>query len=96
MSVRITCIRKAGGDHENPYVAISNMNWINEDNQATGTTSRTDMFDFVDGGGEAYVKDSAGNKAKLVARISAGGTKYVQTVADDVKSDNLLKLPECK
>ena len=46
-------------------------------------------------GGEAYVKDAAGNKVKLIARTTDKGTKYVKTVADDVKSDNLLKLDEC-
>jgi hypothetical protein len=29
MSIRITCITKAGGDHENPYVAISRLAWVN-------------------------------------------------------------------
>lgn len=29
MSIRITCITKAGGDHENPYVAISRLGWVN-------------------------------------------------------------------
>jgi len=95
MSVRITCIKKDNGDHENPYAAIKSMNWLNEESQNTGTTSREDMHDFVKGGGEAYVKDAAGNKAKLVARVTDKGTKYVKTTADDVKSDNLLKLKEC-
>ncbi|PTQ92416.1 uncharacterized protein DUF3892 [Mucilaginibacter yixingensis] len=96
MSVRITCIRKDNSLHDNPYVAISSMNWINEDTHATGSTSREQMYDYVKEGGEAYVKDAAGNKAKLLAKITEKGTKYVKTVADEVASDNLLKLPECK
>jgi len=95
MSVKITCIKKSNGDHENPYVAITSMNWINEADSKTGTSTRIEMYDFVNGGGEAYVKDAVGNKAKLVARTTDKGTKYVKTVADDVKSDNLLKLNEC-
>ncbi len=27
MSIRITCITKAGGDHEIPYVFISRLGW---------------------------------------------------------------------
>jgi hypothetical protein len=97
MAVKITCIKKANGDHENPFVAISRMSWINESTNETGNHSREDIYDFVvNKGGEAYVKDASGNKAKLVGRTTSKGTKYVKTVADDVKSDNLLKLPECK
>lgn len=96
MSVRITCIKKAGGDHENPYVAITSMTWLNESTQESKSSSREQMYDWVLGGGDAYVKDSAGNKAKLVAKKTDKGTKYVKTVADSVQTDNLLKLPECK
>jgi len=96
MSVKITCIKKDNGNHENSYVAITSMNWLNEADQKTGTSTRVEMYDFVKDGGDAYVKDTAGNKAKLVAHITEKGTKYVKTVADDVKSDNLLKLGECE
>lgn len=95
MSVKIICIKKDNGNHENPYVAIKSMNWLNEANQNSGTSTREQMYDFVKDGNEAYVKDSLGNKAKLVAKTTDKGTKYVKTVADDVKSDNLLKLEEC-
>lgn len=95
MIVKITCIKKASGDHENPYVAISSMNWIEDGTEKNGTATRKEMYDFVNKGGEAYVKDANGNKAKLVARKTLKGTEYVKTVADDVKSDNLLKLKEC-
>ena len=95
MAIRVTCIRKAGGDHENPYVAIESMNWINDANNKSGTITREDMHDWVKGGGAAYVADSRGNTAYLVAMVSPKGTKYVKTEADDVKSDNLLKLQEC-
>lgn len=96
MSVKITCIKKDNGNHENPYVAISSMNWINEGTQKGGTSTREAIYEFVRDGNEAYVKDSSGNKAILEAKISAKGTKYVKTVANDVESDNLLQLPECK
>ena len=93
---KITCIKKADGDHENPYVAISSMNWIEDGSATTKSSTREQMYDFVNAGNEAYVKDANGNKAKLVAKTTGKGTKYVKTVADDVKSDNLLKLGECK
>jgi hypothetical protein len=97
MSVRITCIKKAGGNHENPFVAIETLNWIEDGTNATGTSTRLVMYDFVAiKGGTAYVQDSLGNKANLKGAISDKGNKYVKTYADTVVSDNLLKLSECK
>lgn len=97
MSVRITCIKKDSGNHENPYVAIESLDWINEQTNATARTTRLDMYDFVvNKKGEAYVKDAQGNVAYLIGAISPRGTKYVKTVADETKTDNLLKLSECE
>lgn len=96
MAVRITCIKKSGGYHENPYTAIQSMNWQNESNGKTGTSTRIEMYNWIEEGGEAYVKDWLGNKTILITAISASGTKYVKTTANNVTSDNLLSLPECK
>lgn len=96
MSVRITCITKDSGNHENPYVAISHLGWIDENTKQTGYDKRETIYDFVKKGNIAYVKDAYGNVAILICAISSKGTKYVKTVADETKSDNLLKLPECK
>lgn len=97
MAVRITCINKAGGAHENPYLAISHLGWINETSKAKGKSTRLEIYEFiVDKGGKAYVKDNRGNIGYLEGKISPRETRYVKTEADDVTSDNLLKLPECK
>ncbi|HZY35615.1 MAG TPA: DUF3892 domain-containing protein [Mucilaginibacter sp.] len=96
MSVRITCIKKNSGNHENPYLAIETLTWINESTNAVGTSSREQIYDWVKDGGYGYVKDSAGNTARLLAEISPKGTKFVKTKPDDEQTDNLLKLPECK
>lgn len=96
MSVRITCIKKSGGYHQNPYTAIETLGWINEADNDTGRTDRIAMYDWIkDKGGVAYVTDYLGNKANLITAVSASGTKYVKTVADETKTDNLLQLPEC-
>ncbi len=96
MSVRITCINKANGYHENPYTAIEQFGWVNENNNQTGKSTRLEMYDFVSGGGSAYVKDWKGNTAYLIAETTANGTKYVKTKPDGTKTDNLLSLDECK
>lgn len=96
MSVRITCISKAGGDHENPHVAISNLGWINEENNQRGTSTRLEMYDWIkEKSGAAYVHDAAGNQVMVGTAETQRGTKYVRTYRDKVWTDNLLALPEC-
>jgi hypothetical protein len=63
---------------------------------APGKNTRLEIYDWLkDKNGEAYVQDNAGNRAKVIPRETSTGTKYVQTVRDNVLTDNLLKLPEC-
>lgn len=96
MSKKITCIKKAAGDHENAYTAITSMSWTDDVNFTKGTSTRLEMYDLVKNNSTyAYVQDAFGNKAYLMAATTSKGTKYVKTKPDDVKSDNLLKLPEC-
>jgi hypothetical protein len=97
MSIKITCIKKNSGNHENPYEAIESLTWINEADGKTGTNTRDTMYDWVvNKKGVAYVTDAFGNTANLIGAISPRGTRYVKTVADETTSDNLLKLPECR
>ena len=97
MSIRITCIAKASGDHENPYVAILKLKWENLNfSNDRGIYTREEMYEYVKNGGEAWVYDRSGNsRAKLIALISLRVTKYVKTEADFTTNDNLLKLKEC-
>lgn len=96
MSVRITCINKSGGYHENPHEAISRFGWLNEGTGQSGISSREEMWNWVNNGGLAYVKDAYGNTAKVVAKSNRNGTKYLQTIADGTPTDNLLNLMECR
>lgn len=97
MSVRIVCINKAFGNHENRHVAISYLGWVDESTGKNGKASREEMYRFVtQEKGIAYVKDSRGDIAYLMGAVTARGTRYVKTVADETKADNLLMLPECK
>jgi hypothetical protein len=96
MAIRITCIKKDNGFHENPYAAISEIGWINVDNGNSGKSTRIQVYDWIKTGGIAYVTDSRGNTAKLICVETEKGTKYVKTESDNVETDNLLKLDECK
>jgi Protein of unknown function (DUF3892) len=97
MAVRITCIRKAGGDHLDPHIAISHLGWIDESDGKTGISDRVTIYDWLKSqNGKAYVLDRSNNKAFLFPREHTTGTKFVQTAADKVWTNNLLALPECK
>lgn len=96
MSVRVTCINKSGGYHENPHEAISRFGWINEQTYETNYSTREEMWTWVKNGGQAYVRDAYNNVARVVAKTNSWGTRYLQTEADGLPTDNLLSLPECR
>lgn len=97
MSIRVTCIKKSNGYHEDPHHAISQLGWINERTNETGRSTRLEIYDWIKNkNGVASVSDARGNKALVGTREHSNGTKYVQTYADRVWTDNLLALPECR
>lgn len=95
MAVRITCINKAGGFHDDPHEAVSYYGWLNESSSATGKNDRATMVDWVKRGGIAYVKDLYGRLAYCFVNRSRSGNEFLQTQTDGIPTDNLLKLPEC-
>jgi hypothetical protein len=97
MSIRITCIKKSNGYHEDRHHAISELGWTNEQTDEAGRSTRLEMYDWIKNQkGVASVADARGNKARVGDREHANGTKYVQTYADRIWTDNLLALPECR
>lgn len=96
MAIRITCINKSGGYHDDPHHAISYLGWIQDGTGSTGKSTRLQMYDWLKNqNGQAYVLDGRGNKAYVGTRENQNGTQYLQTYADRVWTDNLLALPEC-
>jgi Protein of unknown function (DUF3892) len=97
MAVKITCIKKAAGDHFDPHIAISHLGWMDESDGKTGISDRLTIYDWLKNQkGVAYVIDRFGNKAFVHPREHTSGLKFVQTAADKVWTNNLLELPECK
>ncbi len=96
MSIRITCINKSGGYHQDPHHAISHLGWVEDGTGKTGKNTRLEIYDWLkNNNGVAYVQDRRGNKAYLYPRENAQGTQFVQTYADNIWTDNLLALSEC-
>lgn len=96
MAVKITCINKSGGHHADPHHAISHLVWKDETTGETGKNTRLEVYEWIKERGVAYVIDSRGNKALVGTREHSNGTRYLQTHADRVWTDNLLALPECR
>jgi hypothetical protein len=94
MSVRIIAIRKDGGNHYNPYEAVSHYQWINEQTRQSRINDRPSMVDWVEKGGRAYVSSQEG-AVDCYVNHSSTGTKFLETHADKRSSNNLLNLPEC-
>jgi isopentenyl diphosphate isomerase/L-lactate dehydrogenase-like FMN-dependent dehydrogenase len=94
--VRFTCVTKSGGYHADPHPAIERLGWINEKTRETGIISRFDVYNWIKKeDGHGFVRDTQGKIVIVGTREHANGTKYVQTLADGVWSNNLLSLPEC-
>ncbi len=97
MAIRIICINKEHGYHQDPHHAIQNLGWTNEEDGKTGKNTRLEIYNWLKNqGGKACVTDQNGNRAYVYPRENANGTKFVQTYADNVWTDNLLSLPECR
>jgi len=96
MAIRITCINKDNGRHENPYVAIADLGWVADGTGKSGRVGRERLHDWIRSeGGVAYVQVGVA-RAAVIPAVSPRGTKYVKTEADSTDRDNLLKLPECR
>lgn len=94
MALRIKCINKDNGYHDNPNLAITHLGWVNEITGGYGKSTRIELYNWIKSGGEAYVQ-VANNKVKVITAETQNGTKYVKTVADNTNLNNLLSLPEC-
>lgn len=95
--LRIRCINKDNGNHDNPHEAISKYGWINEANGNNDVSTRQTMISWLrKESNKAFVKDNSGNIAYCGIRKSIRGTEFLQTYSDGYYNDNLLSLPECK
>ena len=96
MEVRITCINKDGGYHQNPHTAISHYGWLVENTGETRKMSRIQMVAWMEKGNHSYVIDRFGSKAYCYVRTNENGTSFLQTHSNNRDTDNLLELPECR
>lgn len=91
----LKCIAKRmSGGHSHEH--ISHLWWKNEGTNQEGVFTRAEMVAYIERNGNNSVWCPDKNPALQGAWVhvhSNGVTKYVQTVADSRKTDNLLSLP---
>lgn len=79
---------------------ITKLKWIEttavgiHGSGGTNIATRLEMYDFVkDNPGQAYAISRNDNQWAYLEAVDNGHTKYVRTMPDSTKSDNLLSLP---
>lgn len=86
--IYIHAVHMSGGtQHEH----IASVRWKNPDNGKTGQNSRSEMVDWIKGGGAAYACGGNGHMARV--KVVNANPPYIRTHADGVWTDNLLALP---
>jgi hypothetical protein len=91
-SNRIRCINKS--DRTNPHERIKSIGGLNDDGGRWKLTEAEAIAGIEANKWSFYV---LGPRNETVAVMVANhlGRKYLKTVADGIRPDNLLALPEC-
>ena len=83
--VNVTDVHMEGGSgHEH----IAEVKWRNPSNGETGISSRQQMIEFINGGGDVRVQVGSNS-----VQVGVWEKKWLRTHADGVWKDNLLALP---
>lgn len=92
------CLREGA---ENPSLTdIEHFHWIEDRTDFPGVYTQKEMYDYVHGGGDAFILDPVDplhqKRMIITTAKTKDGTKYVRTMANGVETDDLLKLPDCE
>ncbi len=96
---QIMCIKKRG-ERDNPNENIDTVGGIHIPSGAKYWLPQKDVITRIENGDSFFVVGSDGKQTKVVVRThfpawAPQGSKFITTVADDSKADNLLSLPDC-
>src|SRR5262249_23507152 len=99
-SWRITCVRKKHGTKLNPNQNIDIVAGVHVPTGQKFWMKQKDVIARIDSGDEFFVMAPSGVKAQVKVFIhfppwNPKGSRYIATVPDNIKENNLLALPEC-
>jgi len=90
--VQITCIVKT--NRTDPHERIQSVGGINGDG-SRWKLSEDDAIAYIENGKYAfYVERPAGHRVNVIVATRLGN-KYLKTIEDGERPDNLLSLPDC-
>ncbi|MEO7485984.1 MAG: DUF3892 domain-containing protein [Ferruginibacter sp.] len=98
LEMEITCIHKVPrNDAFHPIVKVGG---INHTENVSFVLSQKECIRSIDRGNHFFVKNPGGGSVDVKVFIhftpwNLMGTRYIATVEDNTKADNLLSLPEC-
>jgi hypothetical protein len=92
MANQIDCINKA--NRTDQYDAIDFFGGRNSDGGRWRQTL-AQMIDLIESGKNSFYVSVNGDSVNVVVAVSPYGNKYLKTVADGDRPNNLLSLPEC-
>jgi hypothetical protein len=87
--VYITEVHMSNGDTGHEHIA--EVKWENPQTSESGKSAREVMVEWINRGGDARVRDDAGNDVRV--GVVNATPPYIRTFADKVWTDNLLALP---
>lgn len=93
MPIKITSIKREEELFRNPYTAITQLRWVDEDTGEEGQHSLMEVYLWIKHEGLAYVEADNGRKATVIA-VEENGARYLKTICGEGKLDLLLSLPE--
>lgn len=97
LDMEITCIHKI--PRNDRYNHIQSVGGFNHTQNVNFRMSQRDCIASIDRGNNFFVKGPHGNvPVVVISKVQPDTglfTRYIATVADDTKADNLLSLPEC-
>lgn len=89
MSVFIIAVRLEPSD-SNRHEHIAWAKWVKSGAAGETISSRDQMVDWINGGGQAWVADGSNSVRVMVVQAKP---PYLRTVANGRPTDNLLSLP---
>lgn len=90
---RIDCVNKP--DRFSPHEHITHVGGPQPGGTGRWKDTVPNVVRLIEGKVHRFYTREAGVSAWVGVRISAAGSKYIQTYADGVWKDNLLALKEC-
>jgi hypothetical protein len=91
--LRIRCVVKT--DRTGAHERIHSVGGVKPEGSHWRLTQDKAISDIEDGTYVFYVERPVGHRIDIIVAMSAGGSKYLKTMADREQPDHLLYLPTC-